>query len=76
MLFEVVDATILYVSMWPPYAILIMFRHKRKRCLLLAMSEHRIESLLLNSYLENNIPPMEKKTTMEEKRPYEEYRSY
>jgi hypothetical protein len=25
------------------------------------MSEHRIESLLLNSYLENNIPPMEKK---------------
>jgi hypothetical protein len=47
--------------MSPPYANPQTFRHKHKRCLPLALSELRIESLLLNSYLENNITPMEEK---------------
>ncbi|MGB8311577.1 MAG: hypothetical protein WCE81_06920 [Halobacteriota archaeon] len=74
--------TILYMSVSPPYAIFIMPRHKHKRRLPLAMFEHRIESLLLYSYLENNITPIEEKLpyeeyrSMEEKLPYEEYRSY
>ena len=74
--------TILCMSVSPPYAILIMPRHKHKRLLPLAMSEHRIESLLLYSYLENKRTPIEEKPpyeeyrSMEEKRSYEEYRSY
>jgi len=46
------------------------------------MPDCHIELPLLNSYLENNVTPMEEKSSyekerpMEEKRPYEAYRSY